>query len=169
MLDFILANLPALICALVGIGLLILEVFIPGFGLAGISGIVLEIVAVVLMARKEGATAATILALIAVAVAVLLLTISLRSASKGRISRSDMVLNGTEQGFTAADDLQDLLGQEGEAVTVLRPAGIALIGGERINVQTDGEFIPVGTPVTVTRVEGSKVLVRSAGGPSQNA
>ncbi len=160
--DFILANLPAIICALVGIGLLIFEVFLPGFGVAGLSGVALEITAVVLMARNEGAVAATVLALIALCVAAVVLTVSLRSAAKGKLSRSEIVLNATEQGYASADDLQHLTGAEGEALTVLRPAGIALINGERVNVQTDGEYIPQGTRITVARVDGNRVLVRPA-------
>ena len=36
MLEFIAANLPILICFLIGIGLMVLEAFMPGFGLPGI-------------------------------------------------------------------------------------------------------------------------------------
>ena len=48
MLEWIAVNLPLLVCFLVGIGLLVLEAFMPGFGLPGISGIVMEIVAIAL-------------------------------------------------------------------------------------------------------------------------
>ena len=41
MLEFIAANLPILICFVIGIGLLILEAFMPGFGAPGIIGIIL--------------------------------------------------------------------------------------------------------------------------------
>ncbi len=49
MWTFIAANLPAILCALIGVGLLVAEIFMPGFGVAGISGIILEIIAVYLM------------------------------------------------------------------------------------------------------------------------
>ena len=35
MLDFIMQNLPILVCFLFGLGMLIVEVFMPGFGLPG--------------------------------------------------------------------------------------------------------------------------------------
>ena len=63
--NFILQNLPAILCALVGVGLLVLEAFMPGFGLAGISGIAMEVAAVILMYRREGALPAVILSLVA--------------------------------------------------------------------------------------------------------
>ena len=48
-LNVILSNLPTVLCLVVGIGLLILEVFLPGFGLPGISGVVLMIASVALV------------------------------------------------------------------------------------------------------------------------
>ena len=42
--QFILANLPAILCLLAGFTLVVVEMFIPGFGLPGISGIILLVV-----------------------------------------------------------------------------------------------------------------------------
>ena len=42
-MDFILNNLPILICAVVGIALIIVEMFMPGFGIPGVAGIILLI------------------------------------------------------------------------------------------------------------------------------
>ena len=44
MWELLLANLPIVACFLLGLGLLIVEVFMPGFGLPGISGFILEVV-----------------------------------------------------------------------------------------------------------------------------
>ena len=41
MWEILLENLPILICFVLGMGLLVVEVFMPGFGLPGIAGIVL--------------------------------------------------------------------------------------------------------------------------------
>ncbi len=164
MWDNILIALPAILCALAGIGLLIAEAFMPGFGVAGISGIVLEIVAVWLMYRAHGLMAAAVLFLIALSVAAVALTISLRSATKGRLSRSGMILNATEnsdEGYVASEDMQVFLDKEGTVLTTLRPTGIAEFDGVRLNVLSDGEFIPPDTAVKVIRVEGGKLFVRA--------
>ena len=52
------------------------------------------------------------------------------------------------------------LGKGGTAVSPLRPAGIAEIEGERVDVVSDGEFIEPGEPITVTRVDGNRIVVR---------
>ena len=54
MLEFIVANLPMVICFLVGIGLMVLECFLPGFGLPGISGVVLEVISVAMAWNNHG-------------------------------------------------------------------------------------------------------------------
>jgi membrane-bound serine protease (ClpP class) len=54
-----------------------------------------------------------------------------------------------------------LIGRYGTAVSDLRPAGVASIEGERMDVVSDGEFIRAGTTLEVTRVEGRRIVVRS--------
>lgn len=53
-----------------------------------------------------------------------------------------------------------MLGREGEALTLLRPAGTVLIGDEKIDVVSEGEYITKGSKVRVIAVEGNKVVVR---------
>jgi membrane-bound serine protease (ClpP class) len=45
-------------------------------------------------------------------------------------------------------------------VTDLRPAGLAQIGAERVDVITEGEYVAQGTPVRVLRSEGYRHIVR---------
>ena len=53
-----------------------------------------------------------------------------------------------------------LLGHAGIATSYLRPAGVAAIDGQRVDVLTEGEFVAAGTPIVVTRVEGARIFVR---------
>ena len=62
--------------------------------------------------------------------------------------------------YVASEDHRSLLGARGEAVSFLRPAGVARFGELRVDVLTEGEFVPAGTPVRVTRVEGARIFVR---------
>ena len=65
-------------------------------------------------------------------------------------------------GFQAApQELAALAGQSGQSLSPLRPAGVALINGQRVDVVTNGEFIEPETEVEVVAVEGSRVVVRS--------
>ena len=42
----------------------------------------------------------------------------------------------------------------------MRPAGIAEIEGERVDVVSDGELIDAGQFIEVTRVDGNRIVVR---------
>ena len=164
MLEFIAANLPILICFLIGIGLMVLEAFMPGFGLPGISGIILEVVAVALTWMNHGPVAALGMTLIILSILAIAISMSLRSAANGKLSRSKLVLNDTESneaGYRSTEDLEVFLGKEGVTTTVLRPTGMAEFDGVRLNVVSEGEFIQSGTQVQIVRVEGSRILVRT--------
>ena len=58
MLELIAENLPILLCGVIGVGLLVVEAFMPGFGLPGISGIILQVVSVALTWVEHGPVAA---------------------------------------------------------------------------------------------------------------
>ena len=153
-------NLIMILCYVVGSGLVILEAFIPGFGVAGISGTVLEMVALWATWRLHGVGTALI-CLVAVLVLIgLVVYLSYRSAMRGRLSKSPLVLKDTE-GAAQAADTAEWAGKTGVTVTALRPMGEAEIAGTRLNVTSAGEFIAKGTEVTVTGTENGKLTVRA--------
>lgn len=163
MLEWIAVNLPLLVCFVVGIGLLVLEAFMPGFGLPGISGIVMEIVAIALTWVNHGPVAALGLTIIVLSLIAIAISMSLRSATKGRLSRSKIILKereNNEAGYRSAEDMQVFLGKEGETTTVCRPTGMAEFDGVKLNVVSEGEFLPAGTRVRIVQVEGSRIVVR---------
>lgn len=166
MLEIIAENLPILICFVVGVALIILEAFAPGFGLPGISGIIMQVVAVTLTWIYHGPVAALGMTLIILAIIGIGISVSLRSAANGKLSRSKMILKDTESneaGYRSTEDMEAFLGKKGETLTVLRPIGTAEFDGVRLNVVSEGELIPAGTKVQIIRVEGSRILVRTMG------
>lgn len=160
---FIMENLPIILCFLFGIGLLIVEAFMPGFGLPGISGIILEILAIGMTYRWHGGLAALGITLIILAIVAVAISLTLRSASRGRLSKSPIILTDEEtaaKGYTAIGDMEVFVGRKGIATTVLRPTGMAEFDGVKLNVTADGEYIPQGTPVCVDHVDGVSIVVK---------
>ena len=157
MFDFIVANLAIIICVLAGLGLLVVEMFVPGFGVPGVSGIVLLIVSAVLLGFKSGPLAA-------VGLVAIMLSIAIKSAANGRLSQSKLILHESEssqEGFLSSSDMSVFLGREGETRTALRPSGIAEFDGVRLNVVSDGMFIAQGVRVKIVRVDGNRILVHT--------
>lgn len=159
-INFVAMNLPMIICFVTGVVLIVMEAFMPGFGLPGFSGVALEIVALVLAWFNLGPYATLGLLLIILSLLAISVSLSLRSVAKGRLNNSAMVLKESESEYRSNEDMQSFVGLVGTATTVLRPTGNAEFDGVKLNVVTEGDFIQPGTQVKVIRVEGSKVLVR---------
>ena len=95
-MDFISSNLPLILFFLAGFGLLLTEAFMPGFGVAGVLGIVLEVLAVYSAWLHHGPVPALILTLVILVLIGITVYLSYRSIMKGRLSRSSLVLQDTE-------------------------------------------------------------------------
>ena len=150
-----------LLLFLAGLALLFCELFIPG-GVLGIAGIISIGGSIFVAFRDYPDAAMAVLAgeVLALAVSVV---VGLRIFPHTPIARRLTLTRkfDADKGFTSASaELDAYDGKEGVAVTVLRPAGIALIDGKRVNVVTDGEFIEKNAPVKVVEVEGGRIVVR---------
>ena len=151
--------IPIVICVLAGVILLIVEAFMPGFGVPGISGIILLLAGVAMTWYEYGAmvglgTTVAVLALVGVAISV-----SLKSASSGRLSKSDLILNDTETPPSENADMQLLVGKEGVVKNTLRPVGTAEFDCGKLHVTSDGEYVSEGQKVRIVRVEGTQIFV----------
>ena len=73
-----------------------------------------------------------------------------------------MVLSEGDMVNSVSDSVNSLLGREGKNLTDLKPSGSAMIDGERVDVVSDGEFIPKESNVVVSKHEGLRVLVEKS-------
>ena len=153
-------NLLALACLIIGLGLMIAEMFTPGLGLPALLGAIALIAAIVLSARSFTA------ALITLALILIILGICafffFRLVNRGKLENSWFVLKDAINAQSTGDAQQSesLIGLEGVCVNALRPAGHADFGSKRLDVITEGAFIERGSAVRIERVEGFKIIVR---------
>ncbi len=145
---------------LVGMVLLAIEIFMPGFGVFGVAGILAMMISVFLasgggMAAVRSLSVALILTVVST---VLLARYMARRGVLLRFMLAEALTGG--QGYVATREREELLGKRGRSVTPLRPAGAALIEGERVDVVTEGGYIPPDTEVEVVKVEGARIVVR---------
>lgn len=147
-------DLLAIILIIVGVGLMIAEIFIPSFGMTGILGLVAILSGVLLTANSiaEG----VIMFLIIFIIVLILMFIAYRFiASK----RSPLILKDSVRVPQPKSDLNYFLGMEGVALSILRPSGKADFDGVRLDVISSGEFVKKGSKIIVTSVEGEKIIV----------
>lgn len=149
---------------IVGIILLGVEALMPGFGVFGLGGIICMAVSIVLAA--PGWEAGIISLTVALAGTIVLVLLSFKLLSKRKFW--DRLVLGTkykkEDGYISqAEDMSKYVGLQGEAYTILRPAGTMILeDGTRLDVVTDGEYIPKGQKIAVIRVEGIRIVVQAA-------
>lgn len=169
-----LADYWEIIALFIGILLLLAEIFvIPGFGVAGIAGITLTVVSMVLIMLNNDffnfefvplgdiivATAATIGGLSGGMI--LLFLGGARLTQTKAFSR--ITLNETQQssaGFTVNAQASHLIGKIGIAQTILRPSGKVMIDDMLYDAFTRGEFIEQGERVAVVSSEGVTLKVK---------
>ena len=158
----VLAHIPALIMMIAGFALLVVEMYVPGFGVAGITGILLMGGGIVFM--QPTPLQALILFLICVLLLSIAFSVVMHSISKGRLSRSKLVLNTAINGENASEeeDMSYFVDRVGRTHTALRPAGIAEFDGVKLNVVSDGDFVGAQRFVRVERVEGNRIVVRES-------
>ena len=157
--EIILINFVWLILLIIGFVLVVVEMYIPGFGVPGIAGGICLITGIALYAKTD-IVAWLVMTVIVVSLLCVALSISIRSASKGNLAKSKLVLNAVSNSEVGTNDLSYYLGKTGFATTVLRPAGIGEFEGVKLNILSDGEYIPEGAQIVVTRVEGNRIFVR---------
>jgi membrane-bound serine protease (ClpP class) len=164
---------------LVAIGLVLLgvEIFLlPGFGIAGVLGLLFFAGGVVLaMVGRDwdAAVAAGALrtALVTSSSAVLVSAAAfaalVRVLPHSRLARAGLMLETT---LANADSfgapLESLVGREGLARTMLRPSGSVVLDGlggadgTRFDAVSEGEVIPAGSRVRVVAMRGGSLVVR---------
>lgn len=164
-----------LILFLLGLVLLIMEIFvIPGFGVAGISGIVLMLSSLVLAQQdfivpdfdwQWGIVQQNVLLVLGATVAAFVMFGVGALALKRAPGFHRLALQTTQEaslGYTVqgSDVSQLYLGKQGVALTPLHPVGNIEIDGELLQAESDGEWLDRGVNVEVVEVSGNRMLVR---------
>lgn len=168
-----LAGMEELLLAVAGVLLLAVEAFLlPGFGIAGLLGIVALVAALVMALTGEGNTAQLLTLvtarivfslLAALALSLLALRFLARLPGGRRLILDTRLDAGAGYVSPPAEDSR-WLGRRGFAHSVLRPSGIAEIDGHRVDVVAEGEMVDAGAAIEVLRVDGNRIVVRAVPG-----
>ncbi|WP_342032515.1 nodulation protein NfeD [Mesobacillus boroniphilus] len=157
-----LAGFETLILFALGIGLILLELFIPG-GIAGTIGL-LAIFASFFMA-SDNVVHMGISLLIALTASIVLSILMIRVFGKKMKFFKRIILTdstSTEKGYVSNKNRLELIGVEGVTLTPLRPSGTIVVDDERIDAVSEGGFIAKDKRVRIVKTEGSRIVVRES-------
>lgn len=156
-----------IIMQIIGIGIIMAEVLIPSGGLLSILAIVLfgySLFSVFTTVSTQVGIGFVIADLIIVPVTIIF---AFKTLAKSPVTLRKKL--SSDQGFSAQKkSLKHLIGNAGTTITDLRPSGIASIDNERLDVVTDGRYIPKDTPVKVVSVTGNQVIVEEVSTGDKN-
>ena len=149
----------ALILFAAGFVLIGIELFMPGFGWPGISGIICYVGGIFITVRSF--EYGMIIVLGCIVVVGLLFWLVMRLLAKGKfksplILRDEIEENGS---YVSSKGLADMEGKMGVTLTDLRPTGTARFEDRELDVVSSGKFILKGAKIIIVKAEGYRLVV----------
>ncbi len=169
-----LAEYWEIIALFIGVILIIAEIFIiPGFGVAGVLGITLTVVSLILIMLNndffnfEFVPLGDIVVATAVAFGGLTGGVVVLFFGGARLMKSKafqrITLTETQEsskGYTVNAKTKSMNGKTGTAYTVLRPSGKVMIDDQLFDAFTRGDYVEKGDPIIVIESEGVTLKVK---------
>ena len=149
----------SIILQLVGVGVIIAEIILPTGGILSMAALAVFGYSLFIVFKEISVA----MGFFFVAADLILIPVLVIVGLK-LLARSPVTLRKTlsqKEGVTSqSSELERYVGTHGNAVTDLRPAGIILINGKRVDAVTRGEYLEKETAVVVTSVTGNQIIVR---------
>lgn len=159
----------------IGLVLIAIEIFaIPGFGVVGITGIILAFAGLMLAMTDnmdfnfgpqyfqeiiKSFFIVSIAAFLSLIGSFYLTRKMFTTTIFGRLALD--AVQDAKEGFTSADiSYSSLIGKTGHAYTVLRPSGKIIIDNEIYDASSDSDFIEKGEEIVVVNYETAQLFVR---------
>ena len=141
---------------LFGLGLIIIEViFVPGTTIVGILGIILAGVGVYLSFTNFGNNVGILVLVATGIVALVALVTSFRTGVWKKFALKDQISSK----FNEHIEIATREGDEGVALSSLKPIGKAEINEKVFEVKTNGYYVDAGEKVKVIKIDKNKIIV----------
>ncbi|MBS1554261.1 MAG: NfeD family protein [Bacteroidota bacterium] len=142
---------------LIGLVLIVIEIlFVPGTTVVGFVGFALMLVGVALTFRDYGSQAGWIVLGGSAVGSGLIVYFTLSTKTWERFA-----LNGSIKSRVNEGEIEKFkIGEEGVAVSSLRPVGKAEINGKIIEVRTEGEYVDATSKIRIQRVSNNQIIVK---------
>lgn len=151
--------IPALL-QVIGIMVIIAEIFIPSLGVLAVIALALLSYSLYIVFTSISTTAGIVFTGLDIIIVPLIVVLGIKILAKSPLAlkRELSKHNGV---VSQKEKLETYINMKGTAVTDLRPAGMAQINSQRVDVVTDGDYIEADTPVIVTGVAGNRIVVEA--------
>ena len=143
-----------------GVLCIVVEMLMPTVGLLADAGVAAMLYSMVL--AMGGNISAVYAMLAAFVLAALIFALIVKKLPSSRLWKKIVLSDAstTDRGYVSTRTQAELIGRTGVVLTELRPSGTVQLDGVPVDVVSEGAFLPKGTVVRVTAVQGSRVVVR---------
>ena len=143
-----------------GVLCIVVEMLMPTVGLLAGAGVAAMLYSMVL--AMGGNISAVYAMLAAFVLAALIFALIVKKLPSSRLWKKIVLSDAstTDRGYVSTRTQAELIGRMGVVLTELRPSGTVQLDGVPVDVVSVGAFLPKGTVVRVTAVQGSRVVVR---------
>jgi membrane-bound ClpP family serine protease len=142
----------------IGILVVMAEIFIPSLGLLTAIALGLFAYSLYLVFTGISTTAGLIFTGLDIVLVPVLIVLGMKILARSSLSLKQQ-LSKQDGVVSQRQELEGYLDMKGISVTDLRPAGMAMIDLQRLDVVTDGEYIDADTKIVVTGVTGNQIIV----------
>jgi membrane-bound serine protease (ClpP class) len=149
--------LPILL-QIMGLAVIVAEIFIPSLGLLTFIALGLFSYSLYLVFTTISSTVGMVFVGLDIILIPTLVVLGMKALARSPLSLKQE-LSKKDGVVSQRQELESLLNMTGTSVTDLRPAGMAEINSQRVDVVTDGEYIDADTPIIVTHVTGNRIVV----------
>ncbi len=149
--------LPILL-QIMGLAVIVAEIFIPSLGLLTFIALGLFSYSLYLVFTTISSTVGMVFVGLDIILIPTLVVLGMKSLARSPLSLKQE-LSKKDGVVSQRQELEALLNMTGTSVTDLRPAGMAEINSQRVDVVTDGEYIDADTPIIVIHVTGNRIVV----------
>jgi membrane-bound ClpP family serine protease len=141
---------------LIGLTLIVIElVFIPGTTVVGVLGFVFSAVGIFVCYKHFGRETGLYVLLGISSLTLAALIISFRSGSWSKFSLKSSIESKVNEGLTSSL----AVGDEGKALSTLRPIGKAEFHNKQFEVKTSGDYVENGKRVRITLIQSNQIFV----------
>lgn len=146
-----------LLLVLIGLALIVVEVvFVPGTTLVGVIGVIFLGAAIMSSYRNFGNEMGFYVLLGTSVVTAITLFLSFRSQAWSKFANNSAIKSKVNEGLTSALTL----GDEGIALSTLKPMGKVQFKGREYEVKTLGDYVDVGTRVRIVHLQENQIIVK---------
>ena len=150
----------SILCCILMVVAIAIEMFTPSFGILTCIGVGLIIASVYLaFSSNHGASLGFVMLAVNIVMLPLAILVGMQFMKYSPMAHRGDIPVGPVLELEHPESDPDLVGQEGMALTPLRPSGTVEVGERRLEVVSDGSFVEKGQRIRVQRVDGNIIVV----------